>query len=123
MEYRWISEWIMELAAEALAYVRVYETELMNQGELPVYQQNRMDKWMQYRILREIGEEMGADYKSVAFLREFGVVEPEKLLYNEKENCYQYQALYEAVEEPWRPMVQRVQLYQQGIVMRLISGG
>ena len=82
-----------------------------------------MDKWMQYKILRYIGEELGASYKTVTFYQEFCIVEPEKLLYNEKENSNQFQALYASLEDPWRPLMMRVLLRQQDIILRHGNGG
>ena len=122
MDDLWIGEWVMELAGETAVYAYIYEIRMQRQ-ETMLYQQNWMDKWMQYRILRKIGEGLGVGYKSVTFNTEFNVVEPEKLLYNEKENCDQFRALYEAVEMDWRPLVMRVMLIQQDIVQRYGNGG
>ena len=123
MNQLWIGQWAMELAGEAAVYAHIYEVKLQARREGIMHLENWMDKWMQYRILRYIGEKMGACYKTVTFNPEFSVVEPEKLLYNEKDNCNQFQALYENVEESWRPLMVRVMTLQQSIVQRCGNGG
>ena len=119
MNKLWIGDWAMELAAEARAYAQIYDNRKAETANGENDRCNRMDKWMQYQILKKIGEHFGSRYKSIAFSGELNIVEPEKLLYNERENCMQYQALYEALEEPWRAMMQRVIIHQQEILWRL----
>ena len=123
MNHQWVSQWATEMAQEAAAYTHIYEGRINEREALPCHYENWMDKWMQYRILRYIGEKMGSSYKTVTFNAELCVVEDEKLLYNEKENCNQFQALYENVDESWKPLVMRVMVLQQAIVKRLGSGG
>ena len=123
MQEEWIGNWIMELAAEAAIYAYIYEMKVMKNRDPVLYQACRMDKWMQYRILRYIGEKRECRYKTVTFNTEYTVVEHEKLLYNEKENCNQFQAVYESLPEDQRPLMLRVMLHQHMIIERLGNGG
>lgn len=123
MQEDWIGKWIMELAAEAAVYAHLYERKAQNRKPSAVDFECWMDKWMQYRILRYIGEKRGCGYKRVTFNHESGIVEPEKLLYNEMENCNQFQAVYEVVSEVQKPWMLRVMLHQQAILRRLGNGG
>ena len=123
MQEEWISQWIMELAAETAAYAHLYEQKAQNPKLSAADLECWMDKWMQYRILRHLGEKRGCGYKRVTFNHESGIVEPEKLLYNEMENCNQFQAVYEAVTDIQKPLMLRVMFYQQAILRRLGNGG
>lgn len=123
MKQQWIGMWAIEMAGEAALYAHIYELKAQTKEAFLCHRENWMDKWMQYRILRYIGENEGGSYKTVTFNPELCVVEPEKLLYNEKENCNQFQALYESLEESWKPLMMRVMVLQQAIVQRLGNGG
>lgn len=123
MNHQWLCSWIQEITQETAMYVHIYGLKVQEKKQTICSFENWMDKWMQYRILRYIGESFGDSYKTVALNEELCVVEPEKLLYNEKENCNQFQALYEVLDESWKPLLMRVMIRQMAIVQRLGNGG
>ncbi len=123
MNGQWLGQWVMELAQEMAVYAHIYEERCQGLHVTVSDRENWMDRWMQYKILLKIGESLGCSHKTVTFNPDLCVVEPEKLLYNEKENYNQFQAIYESLEEPLKPWMMRVMVKQQGILRRLGNGG